>query len=86
MSDWDLEQKAMAESCPYEVRRAAICWAVRRIVENALTNGSFRDLLIELKLGDDAYFPLYEAGGCWINNSLGPDCDMTGMPTKLSPG
>lgn len=67
----------LVEDCPYETRLAVTAWVFRSICEHAREGGSFRYLIYE-KLGfnEDAYVPLYDAGGMVISNEF----DLTNEP------
>lgn len=61
----------LVEACPYEMRLAIAAWVIEKVVEQARDGGSFRYFIYELLgFNEDAYVPLYTAGGMTITNEF----------------
>jgi hypothetical protein len=67
----------LVADCPYETRLAVTAWVFEQIVAHARERGTFRYLIYErLGFRNDAYLPLYTAGGMTISNEF----DLTDEP------
>lgn len=61
-------------STPYETKLAVAAWVIENIVKHGEEGGSFRHLIYDrLGFNEDAYVPLYEAGGMTITNEFDLD-------------
>jgi hypothetical protein len=81
MSQINAEFPTLVADCPYETRLAVAAWVFEAIVTHAREGGSFRTLIYErLGFAEDAYVPLFLAGGMDISNGfeLGGEPDVVG--------
>jgi hypothetical protein len=70
-ADIEARYPALVENCPYETRLAVVAWVMKHICDHAREGGTFRYLIYErLGFNQDAYLPLYEAGGMTISNEF----------------
>lgn len=61
----------LVEECDYETRLAVTAWVFKAICDHARDPGTFRYLIYErLGFSEDAYLPLYLAGGMNISNEF----------------
>jgi hypothetical protein len=61
----------LVADCPYETRLAVAAWVFQHIVAHARERGTFRYLIYDrLGFRNDAYLPLYTAGGMTISNEF----------------
>ncbi len=59
----------LVAAVPYEMKLAVTAWVFEQIVAHAKEGGSFRYLIYDrLGFNNDAYVPLYSAGGMEISN------------------
>lgn len=73
-TDIEARYPKLVEECPYETRLAVAAWVIKNLVDHAKDGGSFRYLIYtRLGFNNDAYVPLYMAGGMTISNEFNLD-------------
>jgi hypothetical protein len=67
----DISSDDLVKNCDYNTKLAVTAWVFRHIVNNAYDGGSFRYLIYDrLGFNENAYVPLYMAGGMDITNEF----------------
>lgn len=70
-ADIEARYPKLVEECDYETKLAVTAWVMKHIVDHAQSGGTFRYLIYtRLGFNQDAYVPLYLAGGMTISNEF----------------
>lgn len=68
-----LREEERLNGCDYQTRLAVAAWVFKALNEHMREGGTYRYLIYHrLGFAEDAYVPLYEAGGMNLSNALQP--------------